>query len=82
MTAQHLHVNLLSLPNPDKSKAAYYETSLKLKAQQLFKKIEEIKLKGEPTFSYKLFDDVSGPVKEEVGQNGYIGFICGWLQSL
>ncbi|MEP7279113.1 MAG: Smr/MutS family protein [Bacteroidota bacterium] len=45
-----------SLLSPDKAKAAYYETSLKLKAQQLFRKIEEIKLKGEPTFSYKLFD--------------------------
>jgi hypothetical protein len=46
-----------SLLQPDKSKAPYYETSLKLKPQQLFKRIEEIKLKGEPTFSYKLFDN-------------------------
>ncbi len=45
-----------SLMVPDKGKAEYYETSLKLKAQQLFKKIEEIKKKGEATFSYKLFD--------------------------
>ena len=52
-----------SLLNPDKTKAEYYETSLKLKAQQLFKKIEEIKLKGEPTFSYKLFDTY--PARQE-----------------
>lgn len=45
-----------TLLNPDASKASFYETSLKLRPQQLFKRIEEIKLKGEPTFSYKLFD--------------------------
>lgn len=45
-----------SLVNPNKKKAGYYETSLKIKAKQLFKKIEEIKLKNEPTFSYKLFE--------------------------
>ena len=44
-----------SLINPDKKKADYFEASLKLKAKQLFQKIEEIKLKNEPTFSYKLF---------------------------
>ncbi len=45
-----------SLINPDKKKSDYYEASLKIKAKQLFQKIEEIKLKNEPTFSYKLFD--------------------------
>ncbi len=45
-----------SLISPDKKRAGYYETSLKLKAKQLFQKIEEIKLKNEPTFSYKLFE--------------------------
>ena len=54
-----------TLLNPDKAKADYYETSLKLKAQQLFKKIEEIKLKGEPTFSYKLFDTYPARQQEE-----------------
>ncbi len=54
-----------TLSNPDKSKAEYYETSLKLKAQQLFKKIEEIKLKGEPHFSYKLFDTYPARQEEE-----------------
>ena len=54
-----------NLLTPDKSKAEYYETSLKLKAQQLFKKMEEIKLKGEPTFSYKLFDTYPARREEE-----------------
>ena len=45
-----------SLVNRDKKKADYFEASLKIKAKQLFQKIEEIKLKNEPTFSYKLFD--------------------------
>jgi hypothetical protein len=45
-----------SLVQPDKKKAEFYETSVKLKAKQLFDKIEEIKKKNEPTFSYRLFD--------------------------
>jgi len=54
-----------SLTNPDKKKAPYFETSLKLKAKQLFKKIEEIKLKNEPTFSYPLFDVYPDKIDEE-----------------
>lgn len=54
-----------SLANPDKKKAPYYETSLKLKAKQLFKKIEEIQLKNEPTFSYPLFKEYPDRVDEE-----------------
>lgn len=49
-----------SLIDPDKKKADYYETSLKIKARQLFQKIEEIRLKNEPTFSYKLFEKYPG----------------------
>ncbi|HUP11234.1 MAG TPA: Smr/MutS family protein, partial [Niastella sp.] len=45
-----------SLPEPDKKKAAYFETAIKLKAKQLFDKIEELKKKNEPTFSYRLFE--------------------------
>ncbi len=45
-----------SLLTPDKTKADHYETSLKLKAKQVFSRIEEIKKKGEATFSFKLFD--------------------------
>jgi hypothetical protein len=45
-----------SLHIPDKKKAEYYETSLKLKPRQIFSRIEELKKKGEATFSYKLLD--------------------------
>jgi hypothetical protein len=54
-----------SQATPDKKKAPYYETSLKIKAKQLFKKIEEIQLKNEPTFSYLLFDTYPDRVEEE-----------------
>jgi len=53
------------LKDPDKKKVPYYETSLKLKAKQLFKKIEEIQLKNEPSFSYLLFDNYPDRVEEE-----------------
>jgi len=45
-----------SLLQPDKKKADFFETSIKLKAKQLFDKIEELKKKNEPTFSYRLFE--------------------------
>lgn len=45
-----------SLVNGDKKKADFFETSLKIKPKQLFQKLEELKQKNEPTFSYKLFD--------------------------
>lgn len=54
-----------SLVNPDKKKATYYETSLKLKAKQLFKKIEELQLKNEASFMYPLFDVYPDKVDEE-----------------
>jgi hypothetical protein len=41
---------------PEKSKADHYETSLKLKAKQVFSRIDEIRKKGEASFAYKLFD--------------------------
>ena len=53
-----------SLITPDKKKAEYFETSLKLKPKQIFTRIEELKKKGEATFSYKLFDKY--PDKPEV----------------
>ena len=54
-----------SLTIPDKKKAPYYETSLKLKAKQIFKRIEEIQLKNEPMFSYPLFQSYPDKVDEE-----------------
>lgn len=44
-----------SLLTPDKTRADHYETSLKLRAKQVFSRIEEIKKKGEATFSFPLF---------------------------
>jgi hypothetical protein len=44
-----------SLKKSDKKKAPYFETSLKLKGKQLFKKIEDIQLKNHPSFSFELF---------------------------
>jgi hypothetical protein len=54
-----------SLVDPDKKKAPYFETSLKLKAKQIFKRIEEIQLKNEPMFSYPLFEIYPDKVDEE-----------------
>ncbi len=45
-----------SLLEPEKRKVDHYESNLKLKAKQLFAKIEEVKEKNLATFSYKLFD--------------------------
>jgi hypothetical protein len=45
-----------SLAPPVKNKAPHYERSLKLKPKQVFARIEEIRKKGEASFSYKLFD--------------------------
>jgi hypothetical protein len=46
-----------SLLLPDKTKADHFETTLKLRAKQVFGRIEEIRKKGEATFSFKLFDE-------------------------
>jgi hypothetical protein len=55
-----------SLLTPDKTRTEHYETSLKLRAKQVFSRIEEIKKKGEATFSFKLFDDYPlRPYEEE-----------------
>lgn len=47
---------LFTLTEKNKKKADHYEASLKLKAKQLFKKIEEMQLKNEAFFSYQLFE--------------------------
>ncbi len=66
-----------ALKEPDKKKAPYYEASLKIKAKQLFKKIEEIRLKNEATFAYALFKNYPDKVNEEkvdlskLGNAGY-----------
>jgi hypothetical protein len=54
-----------SLISPDKKKVPYFETNLKLKAKQVFSRIEEIRKKGEATFSYRLFDEFPDKTEEE-----------------
>lgn len=66
-----------SLLNEHKKKAPYFETSLKLKGKQLFKKIEELQLKHEASFAYELFTEYPDRVEEEkvdlskLGNAGY-----------
>jgi hypothetical protein len=54
-----------SLETENKKKAPYFETSLKLKGKQVFKKLEDLQLKNEPSFSYVLFTDYPERVEEE-----------------
>ena len=54
-----------SLLQPEKSKATHFETTLKLKAKQVFLRIEEIRKKGEASFAYKLFDRYPDKALEE-----------------
>ncbi len=54
-----------SLDKPDKKKVAHYETSLKLKAKQLFKKTEEMQVKNEASFRYVLFEKYPDYVKSD-----------------
>jgi hypothetical protein len=53
-----------SLTRPDKNKAEHYESSIKLKAKQVFSKIEELRKKNEATFSYRLFEHYPARVEE------------------
>lgn len=54
-----------SLSKPDKKKAEYYEIFIKPKAKQVFKQIEDMRLKQEATFSYKLFEEYPDRAEEE-----------------
>jgi hypothetical protein len=45
-----------SLVPPQKSKATFIETQLKLKPKQVFQKVQELKQEGIATFSYRLFE--------------------------
>jgi hypothetical protein len=55
-----------SLTNPNKKKAEHFETVFKIKARQLFQKIEEMRLKNEPTFSFNLFETYPNKVEEVI----------------
>ncbi len=54
-----------SLVKPLKNKAPRFESALKVKAKALFKKIEEMHARNEPTFSFLLFEKYPDK-KEEV----------------
>lgn len=56
---------VFSLQPAEKGKAEFFETSVKLKPKQVFNKIQEIRQKGEATFSYKLFDKFPDKVPED-----------------
>lgn len=50
-----------SLLNPDRNKAEQNFVALKLRPKQLFARLEEMKKRGEATFSFKLFDTWPAP---------------------
>jgi len=54
-----------SLSQPQKNKADHFEASMKLKPKQLFARFEEIRKKGEATFSHRLFEQYPDRLKEE-----------------
>jgi Smr domain-containing protein len=57
-----------TLVTPQKNFVDHYEASLRLKPKQLFSRIEEIRLKGEATFSHRLFEKYPGiQVEAKVG---------------
>ena len=53
-----------SLTTPDKRRAEHFEANFKIKAKQLFQKIEEMRLKNEPTFSFILFEKYPDKTEE------------------
>ena len=55
-----------SLVNPNKKKAEHFEATFKIKAKQLFQKIEEMKLKNEPAFSFKLLEKYPDKIEEVI----------------
>jgi hypothetical protein len=66
-----------SLLQPKKDQADHYEASLRLKPKQLFARIETIRLRGEATFSHRLFEtypDKKVEDKVEVGSLAAKGY--------
>ena len=54
-----------SLVRELKKKADYFETTLKIKAKQLFRKIEDLQKNNQPSFAYQLFDIYPDKVHKE-----------------
>lgn len=62
-----------SLLTPDKARVEHFETTFKPRAKQVFSRIEDIRKKGEATFSFKLFDEYPfRPVEEPVDTRGLL----------
>ena len=58
----HFSFTLLQV---EKSKESDFETSLKLKAKQVFNRVDEIRKKGEASFAFKLFDQYPDKAPKE-----------------
>ena len=54
-----------SLLEAEKKKAEFFEAGIKIRAKQMFKKIEEIKEKNLPSISYPIFVDYPDKMEEE-----------------
>jgi hypothetical protein len=54
-----------SLLTPDKARVEHFETSFKPRAKQVFSRIEDIRKKGEATFSFNLFVNYPPKAYEE-----------------
>lgn len=66
-----------SLAVPDRKKATHVETSLKLRARQIFQKISETRMKQEAHFTYPLLETYPDRVEEEkpdLGKLAHAGF--------
>ena len=60
-----------TLTPPDKNKTPHFETVLKIKGKSLFKKLEDMRLKNQPNFSYLLFEKY--PPRMEIVAPDYNG---------
>lgn len=61
-----------TLLQPDKKKADHYEASVKLKAKQVFAKIEELRKKNEATFTYRLFETYPDKLVQDTIDIGHL----------
>lgn len=66
-----------SLITAEKNKAPHFESSIKTKPKQIFKRVEELKEKNEPSINYLLFEKYPDKVEEtkfELGSLAAKGF--------
>jgi hypothetical protein len=62
-----------TLHPPDKKRAEHFEANLKIKAKILFKKIEEMRLKNEPSFTINLYESYPDKIEEVAPDYNYSG---------